>query len=125
MIGILGKLIFFLLILIFVSACSTLQPLDSRVSNEELIKEIKFGDQLEIKTSSGELKLIEVTAVSDGFIKSGDEQFAVDEIEIIAYRKLSGAERAGEVAVEVANVSGVTTVLGYGLIALILVVIAL
>ncbi len=75
-----------------------MQPIDSSLSEQEVISGIDVGDQIEIKTKSGEPRSISVSSISETHIESGDEQFAIEEIEIIALRKFNMTEKGAGVA---------------------------
>ncbi len=70
-----------------------MRPIDSSVPREEVISRIEAGDQIEIKTKTGEIRSLLVSSISDTHIKSGDEQFLINEIEIVAQRKFNTGEK--------------------------------
>ena len=70
-----------------------MQPIDSSMPKQEVHRGIQVGDQLEIKTESGEVRLISVSLVSDTYFESGDEKFLFNEIEITGQRKFSPGEK--------------------------------
>lgn len=82
-----------LLLLMGLAGCSSMQPIDSSLPGQELISGIEVGDQIEIKTKSGEIRLILVSLISDTYIESGDEEFLINEIEIVGQRKFSQGEK--------------------------------
>lgn len=70
-----------------------MQPIDYSLSRQEVISGIEVGDRIEIKTISGDIRSILVSSISDRYIQSGDEKFPVDEIDIVAQRKINTAEK--------------------------------
>lgn len=81
------------LLVISLTGCSKMQPIDISVPQQDVISGIRVGDQIEIKTSSGDIRSILVSSISDRYIESADEKFSLSEIEIIAQRKINTAEK--------------------------------
>ena len=78
--------------------CSSMQPLDAGLPRQELVNLVEVGDVVEIKTSAGEIRLVYVSSISDSHITSGQEQFAIEEVEFIGLRKTTSAEKAAGIA---------------------------
>ena len=86
--------LFFMSILFLTSGCSSLQPLDTRLSKQEIVQKINIGDQLEIETSSGERRLIHVLSKSETHIESATgDRFELEEIKIISHREYTIGEK--------------------------------
>lgn len=85
------------LILLLVG-CSSMQPLDTGLSRQDLVNLVEVGDVVEIRTPAGEIRLVHVSSISDSHITSDQEQFAIEEIEFIGLRKTTSAEKAAVVA---------------------------
>ncbi len=76
-----------------------MQPLDSISSKQEVMRGVVVGDQIEIETKTGERQSIIVLSVSETHIESGDEQFAIEDVEIIGFRNINMVEKGAGVAV--------------------------
>ena len=79
-----------------------MQPFDSSLSKQEIVRAIDVGDQIEIKTKSGKHRTISVSSISETHIESGGEQFAFEEIEIISFRKINSAEKGAALGIGIA-----------------------
>ena len=90
---------FFMFVIFLSLGCSSLQPLDTRLSKQEIVKEINIGDQIEIETGSGERRVITVLSISETYIEWGaGERFELADIQVISHRKYTIGEKTLEVA---------------------------
>ena len=68
------------LLCLTVEGCSTIQPIDTNLSRQEVMRELHIGSQIEIQTKSGERLSIIVSSISETHIESSDEQFEIEKI---------------------------------------------
>ena len=95
------------ILLVWLAAgCSAMQPLDSGMSRQEIAERIDVGDQVEIRTGSGESRRFHITAMSATQIEAGDEVYTLDEIEIVGHRDITPAEKGTAVAAGIAIGAG-------------------
>ena len=87
-----------MLLLGLVAGCSTMQAPDAGLSPQEVVDQIAVGDPVEVKTETGAIRAFHVTAISPTHIEGEHEKFALDQVEIVAHRDVTLAEKGTAVA---------------------------
>ena len=93
-----GNFLLFLIIP-FTAACTTMQPMEENLTNEEILNEIQPGNEIRIVTKTGDQHLITVSSVSEEYIIGEEEQFKREDIESIEIKRLTAAGTAAGLGV--------------------------
>jgi len=78
-------------------ACTTMQPLEEDLSNEEIFDSIEPGDEINLVTKTGDQHSITVSVVTEDIIIGGGKQFNIEDIERIEIKKITAAGKTGVV----------------------------
>jgi len=105
-----------MLICLVLAACTTMQPVKENSTTEEILNEIKPGDEIRLVTKTGEQHLITVSSISDGYIFGEEEQFKLEDIEVIEIKRLNAAGNVAAAGVAI----GVTVLVQALIMAIIL-----
>lgn len=57
-----------MLVLFTSVACTTMQPVRENSTTEEIVKEIKSGDEIRLVTETGDKRYITVSSIAEGYI---------------------------------------------------------
>ena len=75
--------ILLMLVISVLVACKSTGPIQDDLTSEEIAQKINPGDQIRFVTKSGEHSTMIVTSVSNGLVTGEENQYRLEDIEII------------------------------------------